>query len=50
MNSIRIGNADRRLDEVEESWIAQQSSRRRRDGESVCVKVVLEEAHLCDRR
>ncbi|MGH2756881.1 MAG: hypothetical protein ACRDI3_03745 [Actinomycetota bacterium] len=42
MNTIRIGNDSRRLEEAEESWIAQQVSNRLRESPSVCVEVTIQ--------
>ena len=43
MNRIRIGTNERPLAEATESWVNQQIDQRRRDGQSVCVQVFLDE-------
>lgn len=46
MSTLTIGNIERNLDEVDESWLNQQINRRRTAGESVCVKVHIKTAYL----
>jgi hypothetical protein len=41
MHRIRIGTSERPLEEATESWIAQQLNERRKEGQSVCVQVIL---------
>lgn len=41
MITIRIGNDSRRLEDVEESWIAQHVNNRQREGLQVCVEVTI---------
>ena len=41
MVTIQIGGNDRTLEDVSDDWIIQQINRRRRDGQNVCVKVVI---------
>ena len=40
MVKIKIGTEERNLEEINSSWIAQQISRRRKDG-PVCVRVTI---------
>lgn len=42
MIKIKIGEAEGELGSIEESWINQQINRRRADGLSVCVRVVVQ--------
>ncbi|MBU4258550.1 MAG: hypothetical protein KKI12_12840 [Proteobacteria bacterium] len=46
MIRIRIGETERELGNVDESWINQQINRRRADGQTVCVKVTVHEDNL----
>jgi len=46
MIRIRIGEEERGLDSADEHWINQQINRRRADGQSVCVMVILHEGLL----
>jgi len=46
MIRIRIGEAERELGTIDESWINQQINRRRADGLSVCVRVFIKEGDL----
>ena len=46
MIKIKIGEFERELDRVDESWINQQINRRRNDGQSVCVRVTIKEGDL----
>jgi hypothetical protein len=46
MIKIRIGEAERDLNSASESWINQQINRRRKDGLSVCVRVIVKEGDL----
>jgi hypothetical protein len=46
MITIKIAEEERQLDTVDEQWINQQISRRRADGQSVCVRVTIQEGGL----
>ena len=46
MIRIRIGEKERELDNADEHWITQQINRRRADGQSVCVRVIIQEGAL----
>ena len=46
MNTIRIGGDSRTLEDAEESWIAQQIANREREGQSVCIEVVIKTGTL----
>lgn len=46
MVTVRIGAETRNLAEADESWINQQLTRRRRDGQDVCVEVTLQTSGL----
>lgn len=46
MISVRIGEAERELGNVSESWVNQQINRRREDGISVCVEVIIKEGEF----
>ena len=46
MIKVRIGDTEKELGEVRESWINQQLSRRRRDGGAVCVQVTIHKPPL----
>lgn len=46
MIKIRIGEAEKDLGSADESWINQQINRRRADGLSVCVRVIVKEGDL----
>jgi hypothetical protein len=41
MITVRIGDEKRNLSDASESWINQQINRRRADGQSICVEVVI---------
>lgn len=43
MIRVQIGDMERELAGADEHWINQQINRRRADGESVCVKVTINE-------
>lgn len=43
---VKIGDTERELDSISESWINQQINRRRADGISVCVRVSIHENQL----
>jgi hypothetical protein len=43
---VRIGEEERDLGAASESWIAEQLGRRRRDGVSVCLKVIVDTGSL----
>jgi hypothetical protein len=40
-STVRIGSETRKLVEADENWVTQQIRRRRQDGQSVCVEVVI---------
>jgi len=46
MIKIRIAEAEREFGSVDESWINQQINRRRADGLTVCVRVIVKEGDL----
>jgi hypothetical protein len=46
MIKVRIGNTEKELRDVRESWINEQLSRRRRDEESLCVQVTIDKPPL----
>lgn len=46
MITIRIGETEREIGNADESWINQQINRRRTDGLSVCVRVIVKEGDL----
>jgi len=46
MIKIKIGEVERDLSNADESWINQQINRRRDDGLSVCVRVIIKENDL----
>jgi hypothetical protein len=46
MIKIRIGDAEKDFASADEHWINQQISRRREDGQTVCVKVTVHEGDL----
>lgn len=41
MIRVRIGDAERELSTVSEDWLNQQINRRRADGHSVCIRVII---------
>jgi hypothetical protein len=43
---IKIGSSEQRLETLDEGWLQQQIGRRRRDGESVCVRVEIDDAPI----
>lgn len=47
MVSLKIGNEERRNDNIEERWIAQQL--RKRNGQSVCIKLIIREGDVSAR-
>lgn len=46
MITVRIGNTEKELREVRESWINEQLNRRRRDSGSTCVQVTIDKPPL----
>lgn len=46
MITVRIGINERDLHKASESWINQQINRRREDGQSVCVQVIIREGEI----
>ena len=42
MNTIRIAESQRDLENATESWITEQIRKRQNDGQSVCVRVTFE--------
>ena len=46
MVEIQIGELRRNLNEVRENWITTQINRRRADGQTVCVRVIIREGSL----
>jgi hypothetical protein len=46
MITIRIGNDSRRLEEADESWIAQEVNNRQREGVPVCAEVTIKTSTL----
>lgn len=46
MIKVRIGDFEKELSGVREAWINEQLSRRRRDKESICVRVTIDKAPL----
>lgn len=46
MTRMKIGTDERSLESADESWINQQINRRRQDGDSLCVRVRIEENDL----
>ncbi|RJO62870.1 MAG: hypothetical protein C4542_01640 [Dehalococcoidia bacterium] len=46
MVKISIGNAEKDLGDIEESWITQQVNRRRADGVKVLVRVIVKEGDM----
>jgi len=43
---VKIGDTEKELDSIRESWINQQINRRRADGNSICVRVTIHENQL----
>jgi len=41
MNAIRIGSAERRLEEADPQWIQEQLEARRREGANSCVRITI---------
>ncbi len=46
MVKVIIGEVEKELGSTDESWINQQINRRRADGQSVCVRVIVEEGDM----
>lgn len=46
MVTVKIGSSEQRLEGLDESWLQQQIGRRRRDGESVCVRVEIDDSPI----
>ncbi|MCB2185518.1 MAG: hypothetical protein KQJ78_03825 [Deltaproteobacteria bacterium] len=46
MITIRIDESERDLSSADASWINQQINRRRADGRSVCVRIIIQEGDL----
>lgn len=43
---IKLGSSEQRLESLDEGWLQQQISRRRREGESVCVRVEIDDSPI----
>ena len=43
MIRIQIGTSERKIQDADSSWINEQIDRRRRDGQSVCVRVQIDD-------
>lgn len=46
MIKVKIGSEERNLEDVTPGWIKEQIIRRRRDGETICVRVFIEKDPL----
>ena len=46
MIRVRIGNIEKELEDVRESWVNEQLNRRRRDNGSTCVRVTIHKPPL----
>ncbi|MDD2468215.1 MAG: hypothetical protein PHI97_29905 [Desulfobulbus sp.] len=46
MIRVIIGDSERELSNISEHWINEQINRRRRDGLSICVRVIINEDQL----
>jgi hypothetical protein len=46
MITIKIGTSEQSFQNADENWINQQINGRRRDGQSVCVRVVINESSI----
>lgn len=46
MIKVQIGNTEKEPRDVRESWINEQLNRRRREGQSVCVRVTIDKPPL----
>lgn len=49
MINIKVGESERSFTDahhIDESWINQQISRRREEGQSVCVRVFIKDSHI----
>jgi hypothetical protein len=46
MIKVQIGNTEKELRDVRESWINEQLTRRRRDEEPICVQVTIDKPPL----
>ncbi|HDG98397.1 MAG TPA: hypothetical protein ENG73_09565 [Desulfobacterales bacterium] len=46
MIRVRIGDAERELSSVSESWVNQQINRRKADIQSVCARVIIRQDQL----
>lgn len=46
MNTISIGSESRPLEQADAEWITQQINGRRKEGQPVCVRVVIHTAQL----
>lgn len=46
MIRVMIGDSERELPSVSENWVNQQINRRRADGLSVCVRVIIKDDQL----
>jgi hypothetical protein len=46
MIRVRIGDAERELSSVSESWVNQQINRRKADVQSVCARVIIRQDQL----
>lgn len=44
--TISIGDSQRNLEDADAQWVAEQINRRRRDGESICVRVTINKQNL----
>jgi hypothetical protein len=46
MITVKIGEEERHIDEVDPQWINQQINARRADGQTVCVRVTIREGEV----
>lgn len=46
MIRVMIGDSERELSNISERWINEQINRRKRDGLSICVRVIINEDRL----
>lgn len=46
MIRVRIGDSERELPTISENWINQQINRRKADGLSICVRVIIKDEQL----
>ena len=46
MITIRIGSSERTFEQADTAWVVQQVNRRKKDGQVICVQVIIDNDYL----